>query len=243
MRSSLLELYGKTPGVPVLRVAHRGVGKHEPENTLRSYRKAIDLGTEMVEVDLRASADGVLVLAHDDEIRDVRGHALPVSGRTFEELRELDMGHGERIPTLEEAVRLCRGRCSMMIDLKGKGFEGELIELLHRTGYRNVIVPGGSRPSRDRIRALAPEIPLSLSLEREQDVTDELFDTLDTDAVTWHSSLLNRERVERLHAREKLVFAWTVDDTGEMERLVFLGVDGIISNRPDLLMRLGTRGA
>lgn len=233
------EHLNKKPGVPVVRVGHRGVGKMEPENTLHSYRRAIRFGVDMVEVDLRQSSDGALVLAHDGEIRDRDGgRVLQVSDHSLAALRELDLGEGEHIPTLEEAIEVCRDSCSLMIDLKGEGFEEDLVRILRRTRFDRVIVPGGSRLSRDRIHALDPTIPISLSLDGEEQLTGELFDTLDTDAVTWHYSLLTAERVERLHRKGKLVFAWTVDRWEEMERLVSIGVDGIISNRPDLLMRL-----
>jgi glycerophosphoryl diester phosphodiesterase len=231
---------GKKPGAPVIRVSHRGAGKPEPENTLRSYEKAIRMGADMVEVDIRSSADGVLVLAHDDEIRDVNGREIAVSEHPLKELRTLDLGEGERIPTLAEAVEACAGRCAMMADLKGEGFEEDLVHAFRDAKFENVVIPGGSAFSRSRIRQLDPSLPISLSLDAVyRDVlTDDFFAGLDTDAVTWQSPLLDAETVERLHDLGKVVFAWTVDRREEMDRLIAAGVDGIISNRTDLLMTL-----
>ncbi|MBW3625381.1 MAG: glycerophosphodiester phosphodiesterase [Armatimonadetes bacterium] len=224
----------------VIRVGHRGAPKLEPENTLRSYRSAMEMGVDMIEVDLRQTADGALVLAHDETIHGTEGRSLSIPAHSLEELRAVDLEKGERIPTLSEAIAMCQGRCAMMIDLKGEGFEEGLVRTLRQTGYRNVVVPGGGIQSRERIRRMDPEIPLSLSLDRAWDdrITPEFIDSLDTDAVTWQYPLLNRERVERLHDRGLWVFAWTVDAWVEMERLVSMGVDGIISNRTDLLMQL-----
>ena len=227
-------------GKPVLRVGHRGAGAFEPQNTLRSFDRALNGGVEMVEVDLRQTADGALVLAHDDDLHGEDGRRLLIAEASLADLREIDLGHGERIPTLEEALEFCRGRGAMMIDLKGEGFEADLVALLRRIDFTDVIIPGGSRLSRERIRALNPRLPLSLSLDRgwKDRIDDALFASLDTDAVTWQYPLLDEPTVSRLHKMGRWVFAWTVDDAEEMARLVSIGVDGIISNRTDLLTNL-----
>jgi glycerophosphoryl diester phosphodiesterase len=87
-----------------IRVGHRGVGKlFGPPNTLRAYRRALEFGVDMIEVDLRRAGDGTLVLAHDEEIHDDRLQ-LKLSDCSLDELRQVDLGSGERIPTLDEAV-------------------------------------------------------------------------------------------------------------------------------------------
>lgn len=221
-------------------MGHRGAPVFEPENTLRSYERAIEMGMEMVEVDLRRSADVQLVLAHDETIHNAEGQTLKVAEHPLEELRRLDLGEGERIPTLEDAIRLCQGRCALMIDLKGEGFEEALVETLHETGFTDLVIPGGSAFSRARIRELDPSLPLSLSLDRswKSRITDDFISGIETDAVTWQYSLLDAPAVERLHALGKIVFAWTVDSEEEMDRLLSIGVDGIISNRTDFLAKL-----
>jgi glycerophosphoryl diester phosphodiesterase len=240
MNDELLRRLGRKAGVPVIRVAHRGAGKPEPENTLRSYEKAARMGADMIEVDVRRSSDGALVLAHDDEIHDTDGRKLRVSDHPLLELRELDLGEGERIPTLEEAIEVCRRRSALMADLKGEGFEEELVRAFHDKDFTDVIIPGGSPYSRSRIRQLDATLPISLSLDAvyKDRLTDDFYTKLDTDADTWQNPLLDRETVERLHGLGKAVFAWTVDHREEMERLISIGVDGIISNRSDLLMTL-----
>jgi glycerophosphoryl diester phosphodiesterase len=222
---------------PIRRVGHRGAGAHEPQNTIRSFERAIAMGVDMVETDVRQSRDGFLVLAHDEEIRG-EGREMVVAENNLAELRRLDLGHGERIPTLEEALAAVRGRCGMMADLKGEGFEAELVAALRASGIppEQLVVPGGTDPSRARIRELDPALPISLSLGREwrDRITDALIDAIDTDAVTWQHSLITPERVAHLHERGLFVYTWTVDDLDTLRRVIAAGVDGVITNRPEL---------
>jgi glycerophosphoryl diester phosphodiesterase len=224
-----------------IKVGHRGAPIFEPQNTLRSFRRAMEMGVDMVEIDLRRTADGALVLAHDAEIRDPDGREWGVADHPFEDLRAVDLGHGERIPTLEETLDLCRGRCALMADLKGEGFEKQMVELLQEKGFTDLVIPGGSLFSRREIRALDPTLPISLSLgpDWKSRINDDLIERIETDAVTWHYTLLDEHRVAQLHEKGLKVFAWTVDSAEEMERLKACEVDGIISNRTDLLTELG----
>jgi glycerophosphoryl diester phosphodiesterase len=109
------------PGV----IAHRGVAAEAPENTLPAIAKAIELGCAMAEVDVRYTSDGQLVLHHDETLDRTTDGTGPVAARTLAELRRLDAGRsageafrGTRIPTLEEAVALARGRIQLYLDLK-----------------------------------------------------------------------------------------------------------------------------
>src|SRR5271170_5820419 len=94
----------------VLRIAHRGASAHAPENTLAAIVKAAELGADMVEVDLQASADGVLVVLHDPDLSRTTGGTGSVYAHTLAELKRLDAGGGERIPTAEEVIHCCLAR-------------------------------------------------------------------------------------------------------------------------------------
>jgi glycerophosphoryl diester phosphodiesterase len=241
----------------IRRVGHRGAGAYEPQNTVRSFERAIAMGVDMVETDLRRSRDGALVLAHD-AVLTADGQRLVIANNDLAALRSLDLGHGERILTLEmafEVVRNPRGLAppegppppteqvvGLMIDLKEEGLESELVAAIHASGllHEQIIVPGGSRRSREILRGLDPQLPLSLSLDAEWDdrITPEFVAQIDTVAVTWQHPLISPERVALLHERDLFVYAWTVDDLVTMQRVIDAGVDGVITNRPDLFARL-----
>jgi glycerophosphoryl diester phosphodiesterase len=162
-----------------------------------------------------------------------------VAATDWAELRELDLGDGEGPLLLEEVFEIVRGRCGLMIDLKGEGFEELLVRAVRASGVgmSDLLVPGGSTLSRARIRALDASIPLSLSLGPEWDdrITPEFIAGIDTDAVTWNHRLMTAERVAALHDCGLTVFAWTVDTPERIQFVRDTGVDGIITNRPDLL--------
>ncbi|MEM3426627.1 MAG: glycerophosphodiester phosphodiesterase family protein, partial [Thermoproteota archaeon] len=100
----------------VLKIGHRGARFYEPENTLRSFRKALELGVDAVELDVRRTRDGELVVIHDAEVdRTTNGKGL-VRELTLEEIRRLDAGKGEKIPTLEEALDFLDGRVKILIE-------------------------------------------------------------------------------------------------------------------------------
>jgi glycerophosphoryl diester phosphodiesterase len=221
----------------IRRVGHRGAGAHEPQNTVRSFERAIAMGVDMIETDLRQSRDGALVLAHDEEIRG-EAQALGVAEHDLDALRSLDLGHGERLATLGEALATVRGRCGLMVDLKGEGFEAELVAALQasRLPYEQIVIPGGTARSRAAIRHLDPRLPISLSLDRTWNdrITPEFIAAIDTDAVTWQHPLITPERVAQLHERGLFVYTWTVDDPETLRQVIAAGVDGVITNRPEL---------
>ena len=110
-------------------IGHRGAAALEPENTLRGFRKAIELGLDYVELDIRRCKSGELVVIHDEAVdRTTSGKGL-VEDRTLQQLQKLDAGKSERIPALKEAIDLCKGKIGMIIELKEAGMEEDVVEL------------------------------------------------------------------------------------------------------------------
>lgn len=145
-------------------VAHRGAHDGIPENTLAAYRKAIDLGCDFVEVDLRATKDGHIVSVHNATVdaytQDAKG---PVSSFTLEELRALDIGsrvgpewRDERIPTFEEILELCQGKIGIYLDLKQAPVE-PILELIRKYGMERDVLWYAGAPVLKRVRELCPE--------------------------------------------------------------------------------------
>jgi glycerophosphoryl diester phosphodiesterase len=227
----------------LIRVGHRGAPREFPANTLRGFQRAVELGCDMVECDIRRASDGVLVLAHDPHVRDIHGRRYVIAEHASETLAALDLGAGEGVPALSALTAWAAGRCAVMADMKceGDGVEKAVVEALGVLARDAKIVPGAGEESRRRFRVLDPDLPLSLSIDglTGDAMTDEEFhrhlNTAGTEAVTWQYPLLTPTRIEILHARGFRIFAWTVDDSAVMADLAFAGVDGIISNQPDLL--------
>ncbi|HLJ53643.1 MAG TPA: glycerophosphodiester phosphodiesterase [Chthonomonadaceae bacterium] len=229
--------------MPIVRVGHRGAPREFPANTMRGFHRAVELGCEMVECDVRRAACGALVLAHDPIVADRNGRAFTVGNLTANALARLDLGAGEGVPELTVLTEWAAGRCAVMADMKcdDDGVEKAVEAALSPLGRDAKLVAGAGAASRARFRAIDSHLPLSLSLDALS--SDHEFDILlaaaDTEAVTWHFRLLTPARIEALHARGIQVYAWTVDDPAAMTQLAEFGTDGIISNRPDLLAGVG----
>jgi glycerophosphoryl diester phosphodiesterase len=214
---------------------------------MRSFARAAEMGCEMVECDVRRSADGVLVLAHDDAVTDASGRRYEIAMGDDATLHALDLGAGEGVPTLAELVGWAQGAgVAVMADMKveGDGVEAAVAATLAPLARERKIVPGAGEASRRRFREADPTLPLSLSLDRGAEAwlraggLETFLAAPDTEAVTWEYPLLTEERIRALRERGLRVYAWTVDDPAVMGRLRDDGVDGIISNRPDLLTAL-----
>lgn len=244
---------------PFLRIAHRGAAALEPENTLRAVEAALRYGVEMVEIDVRPCADGTLVVIHDDDLDRTAHAAGRVSTSTLEQLRTLDVGKGERIPTLEEVLALLRGRALVNIDQKTDNIGPQLLASIDRAGARDeTMLSGNAGRTFAAMRTLAPEIRIALSedatwrgtplralarLSRAAARSQAARITAPARAagltgvtLDWH--LASAPVVAELKRGGLWVLTWTVDDLGTMRRLRAAGVDGITSNRPDLLMRV-----
>jgi glycerophosphoryl diester phosphodiesterase len=206
---------------------------------MASFRAAVELGCHWVECDCRPSLDGVVMLSHDPHVTDVSGRVYQVCEHPAAKLAALDLGRGEGVPTLAELVEFAVGRCGIMADVKCDGFEREIGDALNPLPAADKLAPGAGPLGRRRFRELYPSLPISLSVgTNEEALLLAEWDALDTDAVTLQHPLVTPQRIETLHERGIRVFAWTVDDLPTLIRLRDMGVDGLISNRADLLARL-----
>ena len=225
-------------------VGHRGAPfLVPPGNTLASLRRAVDAGAQMLEVDVRRTRDDVLILDHEN-VHLLDGAEVPLRDRSFTQWRRHGGDWGDTLTTLQEAFTLA-GECNvgLMLDFKELGTESLVARAIRNSGFPRecLLVAGAGTSSRRILRSLDPRIPLSLTLDVEQKdaITPALLLDLDTEAVTWHHRLLTPEIVGILHRRDILVYAWTVDLSEDMRRMRHVcGVDGIITNSPDMLRQV-----
>ncbi len=147
----------------ILNIAHRGASAYEPENTLRAFKRAIELNADMVEVDVRLSKDGYLMVIHDETVDRTTNGSGYVNMMTLKELKSLDAGNGEKIPTLEEVIDLVKGRCQLLIDVKDPPpIEKKIVNLIECTGMESdTVIIAYSYPDsleEKRIKEINPKI-------------------------------------------------------------------------------------
>ena len=162
--------------ISVAVIAHRGEHLRNPENTLPAFREAIELGADFIEVDVRTSADGVLVLSHDSTVdRKTNGHG-EVSKLAFAELRLLDAGGGAKIPTFAEALELARGRIGVYVDAKQVSASALVEAIARHKMDANVVIYGSPKLLRE-LQALKPSLkvmPEANNVETARRLIDEL---------------------------------------------------------------------
>lgn len=231
-----------------LAVAHRGASAYEPENTLRAFRRAIELGADMSELDVHLSKDSHVVVIHNATVdATTNGHGA-VKDLTLNELQGLDAGKGEQIPTLQQVIDLARGKLGLYIELKGEGTPPAVVQLLRANGLtsrQQVIVGSFLAPLVQEVHALAPEIATALMIGPVYPADTIITMTRQAHAdyanLCWESrhpqphTLLTPELLHALRAANLGILLWHEERPAELEVLRTLDVDAICSNTPEQL--------
>lgn len=246
----------------LLRVGHRGAAALEPENTLRAFARAVELGCDLVEFDVIELGDGTLVVAHSDDLLEVSHGAVAgrVKTMSLAALREV----APELPTFDETLELLAGfdGIGAHVDLKGGGFEPAVAQAISRHGLteRSVVstfdastlirlgevdprVARGLTYPFDRYRLSARRlvypaaVTVAAALRRALPLRlERMLRQVGASAAMLHFSVVSPEAVERAHACGVAVFAWTVDDEALLARMAAAGVDGVITNDPRIFV-------
>jgi glycerophosphoryl diester phosphodiesterase len=223
---------------PFLCIGHRGAAGHEPENTLRSIRRALELGANGIEIDLRLSCDGELVVFHDPKLGRTTGAAGAVVQKTFAQLRELDAGAGEQIPTLREVLDLIGGRAWLNVELKAPGTAlpavREIVRAVERGdgwSYDGIVISSFDR--RELARVGDPRVPVGVLVARRPVNIPKLVARFRASSLHLPARLATPKMIGRAHAAGVRVLVFTVNGREEIIRLRNLGVDGVFTDFPE----------
>lgn len=218
----------------MLRIGHRGAAGHAPENTLRSIEQAIALGCDLVELDVRRIRDGDLVLLHDERVDRTTNGRGTVARMVLRSLRKLDAGSGERIPTLEEALRAANGRIGLILELKAEGIGGQACTVVRQSAFTGqTIYASFKHEELLRVRQAEP-IAMTMALFKRlpKDPVSAAMYVHATHVGLRHDTV-TKPLVKALHAAGLRVLAFTVNEPSDIKRVRSLDVDGIISDFPD----------
>jgi glycerophosphoryl diester phosphodiesterase len=217
-------------------IGHRGACGHEPENTLRSVRRALELGAHGIEIDVYF-VDGELIVIHDAKLDRTTNGAGYVARKTFAHLRTLDAGQGEQIPTLREVFETVNRNAFINIELKGRQTAKPVSALIgeyiaeHGWRYEDFLV---SSFNRSELRAVSdPRIPIGLLLTRPTRLYGLSARRVRASAVNPAARYVSAKFVEDAHRRGLRVFAYTANAPAEIERLRHAGVDGVFTDFPE----------
>ena len=218
----------------VLRIGHRGAAGHAPENTLAAIQKGIALGVDFVEIDVRRTEDGVLVVLHDETVNRTTNGKGRVDRLCLRDIEKLNAGNGEHIPTLEEVLKVAAGKTGLMLELKIRGAAQQTVEAVREAGFRDpVIYASFLHDELKYVRTVDPEASLMV-------LFGGLFRASVARAIKYGPSYVGlrhdkatRPLVDAFHRADLLVFVYTADAPSDIQHALSLDVDGVISNFPE----------
>lgn len=215
----------------VLVISHRGASGKYPENTMAAFRMATEIKVDIIELDVRRSKDGHLVVIHDAKLGRTTNGEGRVREKTLAELKALSAGAwfgekyaGEKIPTLDEVLAWAQDKLPLVIDVKIPGMEEELVKLVEKYQMVNqVVIRSWGARFLEKLKSLNRDL-ITFSLSNNTNGLEDILGVRYRDITS--------ELVAKAHGEGKLVWVWTVDDQRAMRRYINMGVDGIISNYP-----------
>ena len=226
--------------------AHRGSSHKAPENTISALQQAITDGADYAEIDVQTTMDGVVILMHDADLMRVSSIDRRIGEIRYEELGNIDIGSwfskdfsNERTATLDEAIKFCKGRIKLNIELKYNRPDPELAakvgNLIRKNSFhKNCVVSSLDYGKLRKFKALFPEIKVGLNVfQALGDFTDTEVDFLSIDAA------LATSRVVKLaQSNDKQIHVWTINDLQTALSMIEVGVDNIITDKPDAIQDL-----
>jgi glycerophosphoryl diester phosphodiesterase len=231
----------ESPDRTVLRIGHRGACGYAPENTVASIEQAIALRCAFAEVDIQRTSDDELVLLHDERVNRTTNGRGYVSDLTLSDIRKLDAGGGQSPPTLGDVLQAANGRIGLLLELKTRGLAYDTCAIVRASGFnRPVIYASFLQEELQHVRRTDP------NAQTPNAQTMILFTRLPTNpgaaAATLHAThvglrlnTVTKPLVMALHKKGLIVFAYTCNRPAEIYTVTMLGVDGIISDFPDLV--------
>ena len=225
-------------------VGHRGAAGVMPENTIKGFRYAIELGVDYVECDVHLSRDKQLMVMHDATVDRTTNGRGAIRDLTAARIRSLDAGQGEQVPLLDEVLETVRGEVHLLIELKGTGVEHAAVEAVKAQSMQEYVTFTSFALERlALVREMGKEYRLGAILPNPTDFDLARAVELQAVGIGIRYTNLCLRHVEAAHALGLEVRAWNPDTWDEQQAMITLGVDGISTNRPDILLsNLGRQG-
>ena len=210
----------------VERVGHRGAKRELPENTLPAFERAFERGADAIELDVHATADGVVVVHHDPSAHSADGELVVIAESAWERVQRVEFAGGIRIPRLAEALAAAPAGATVYVEIKGLNIEAMVAATIRESRAR-CAVHSFNHEAIARMRQIAPEIPRGVLFEDRVPDVPALMARTGARDVWPHWSLVDEALVQLVHARGGRVICWTVNDRAAAAKLAELGVDGL----------------
>jgi glycerophosphoryl diester phosphodiesterase len=220
-------------------IGHRGAAGLEPENTVRSFKRALEIGVDAIELDVYC-VDEHLVVIHDDTLERTTNGRGEVMATSYDALRKLDAGKGERIPTLDEVLDLAGKRVTVNVELKGKGTAAPVARCIAAHSKVDTLISSFDHAELARFHKAAPDARVAPLFHRESSRMFEIAQSLQAWSISLSVKLASAERLASISEHGYRSLVYTVNDLAIAQRLKSDGATGIFTDYPDRMQ--GLRG-
>lgn len=221
--------------------AHRGSSLKAPENTISAFKQAMDDMADYIELDVQETRDGAIIVMHDTNVLRTTGVDKNVWEMSLQEIKDLDAGSyfspefaGEKVPTLDEVIKLVKGKSKLNIEIKPSGYDSDLaenvVQILKDNNFINdCVITSFSYSTLKQVKALEEKIEVGYILSVAY---GNFYNMDDVDFFSVNASFLSKITVDSIHNAGKQVHAWTVNNSASVKNLANKGVDNIITDVP-----------
>ena len=241
-------------------IAHRGASAYAPENTLAAFQKAIEQNADIIELDVRPTLDQKVIVFHDAKLNRTTDKKGFVRMRSFSELQKMNAGRwfglteykNETIPTFDQVLKHTEGKCELLVEIKS---EGRVVRVNFIRNLMNSIIQANAKervivqsfdsrilnllykyyPGFRYQKLIVVKVPgFKIQLDKRV-MVENILRKNHYESINVDHRFLTKKFIDKIHQNQKQVYCWTVNDSSRMKRLIDLGVDGIITNHPDVL--------
>lgn len=223
----------------MLKIGHRGAKGYEPENTLVSFQKALDMHVDGIELDVHLSADAEIIVIHDETIdRTTNGKGF-VNGLSLQELKAFLIEGKHEIPTLEEVFDLVNQKCFINIELKIHDVTDKVVALIEKYvnkkgwKYDHFLVSSFDWNALQRMASLNDKIGIGVLTETDLDLALAFAKTIQAKSIHPYFHLLTIENTAHIQEKGFQVFPWTINELEDIQKIKTYNVNGIITDFPD----------
>lgn len=220
-------------------IGHRGAMGYETENTIASIQKAMDMGVDMIEIDVFNIKSGETVVFHDQTLDRISNAGGDIEDYYISDIRQVILDGNHKIPMLQEVLRLVNNKVPLNIELKGKGTANRVNHItaayIKSQGWslKNFIISSFNWEELRKMRALNPDIPIAVLTEEDPLEAIAVAKELNAVAINPWFKKLTAENVKKIQEEGFKVFTYTVNEPSDIEMVTAFGVDGIFTNYPD----------
>jgi glycerophosphoryl diester phosphodiesterase len=220
-------------------IAHRGASSDAPENTMKAFSRAIEIGADMIELDIHMTLDNQLVCIHDNDLDRTTNGTGFINELTLEEIQSYDAGDGQIVPSLEKVLALCKDRIMLDIELKEFDIEQNVLSVVERYKMlEEVIFSSFYHGSVLTLKKLNTSCRTAILFDSPiEDIVDYAL-SIQANAINPPFDMIDIDLVESVHSAGLQVYPWTVNSKATATKLLTFEVDGLITDEPEMMKRL-----